>query len=147
MSMSNASETALLELLFKNTAWANVGNAGGLQPSGVAGNLYVALHTADPAEAGDQSTNEISYTGYARVAVARSGAGWTVSGNQVSNAATVQFGEMTAGAGGSATYFSVGLESAGATAILFSGQLTAPRSISNGITPLFNAGALTGTVD
>lgn len=73
MSMSNASETALLELLFKNTAWANVGNAAGLQPSGAAGNLYVALHTADPGEAGSQSTNEVSYTGYARVAIAHDG--------------------------------------------------------------------------
>lgn len=146
MSMSNAAETAFLELLFKNNAWANVGDASGLQPSGTAGSIYVALHTADPGEAGTQATNEISYTGYARLAVARSGAGWTVSGNQVSNAATVQFGECTAGSG-TATHFSVGVAGAGATAILFSGSLTAPRAISEGITPLFNAGSLAGTID
>jgi hypothetical protein len=147
MSMSNASETAFLEMLFKNTAWANVGDASGLQPSATAGSLYVALHTADPGEAGTQATSEVSYTGYARIAVARSGAGWTVSGNQVSNAATVQFGECTAGSS-TATHFSVGVAGGtGATAILFSGQLTAPRAISEGITPLFNAGSLVGTVD
>lgn len=36
MSMSDAAEAAFLDLLFLNTAWANVGNAGGLQPSGAA---------------------------------------------------------------------------------------------------------------
>lgn len=146
MSMSNASETALLELLFKNTAWANVGDASGLQPSASAGSLYVSLHTSDPGEAGTQSTNEISYTGYARVAVARSGSGWTVSGNQVSNAGTITFGECTGGSG-TATHFAVGVATSGSTAILFSGSLSSSRSISSGITPLFNAGALTGTVD
>lgn len=85
MSMSNASETALLNLLFNNTDWANVGDAAGLQNSATAGSFYVALHTGDPGEAGTQATNEATYTGYARVAVARSGAGWTVTGNQVTS--------------------------------------------------------------
>lgn len=146
MSMSNASETNLLNLLFNNTDWANVGDAAGLQNSAAAGSFYVALHTADPGDAGNQSTNEVSYTGYARVAVARTAGGWTVSGNQVSNTATVQFGECTAGSA-TATHFSVGLLTSGAGDILYSGALSASRSISSGITPLFNAGALQGTVD
>ena len=146
MSMSNASETNLLNLLFNNTDWANVGDAAGLQNSTAAGSFYVALHTADPGDAGNQSTNEVSYTGYARVAVARTAGGWTVSGNQVSNTATVQFGECTAGSA-TATHFSVGLLTSGAGDILYSGALSASRSISSGITPLFNAGALQGTID
>lgn len=146
MSMSNASETNLLLLLFNNTDWADVGDAAGLQNSATAGSFYVALHSSDPGDAGDQTTNEVSYTGYARVAVARSAGGWTVSGNQVSNTATVQFGECTAGSA-TATHFSVGLESSGAGDILYSGALSASRSISSGITPLFNASALVGTVD
>ncbi len=146
MSMSNAAETAFLQHYFTNTAHADIGDASGLQPSGTAGSLYVALHTADPGEAGDQTTSEISYTGYARVAVARTSGGFTVAGNAVSNTATVQFGECTAGSG-TASYFSIGLASSGAGQILFSGQLSAPRAISSGITPLFNAGALSGTVD
>ena len=48
MSMSNASESAFLNLLFNNTDWANVGDAAGLQNSAAAGSFYVALHTADP---------------------------------------------------------------------------------------------------
>ena len=146
MSMSNASETNLLNLLFNNTDWANVGDAAGLQNSAAAGSFYVALHTADPGDAGNQSTNEVSYTGYARVAVARTAGGWTVSGNKVSNTATVQFGECTAGSA-TATHFSVGLLTSGAGDILYSGSLSASRSISSGITPLFNAGALQGTID
>ena len=89
MSMSKASETNFLNLLFNNADWANVGDAAGLQNSATAGSFYVALHTADPGDAGTQSTSEASYTGYARVAVARTAGGWTVSGNQVSNIDTV----------------------------------------------------------
>ncbi len=146
MSMSNASESALLNLLFNNTDWANVGDAAGLQNSAAAGSFYVALHTADPTDAGNQTTSEASYTGYARVAVARSAGGWTVSGNQVSNTATVQFGECTAGSA-TVTHFSVGLRASGAGDILYSGALSASRAVSAGITPLFNPATLVGTVD
>jgi len=146
MSLSNASETNLLLLLFNNTAWAGIGNAGGLQPSSVAGSFHVALHSADPGEAGNQGTSEVSYTGYARVAVARSAGGFTVAGDQVSNTATVQFGECTAGSA-TATWFSVGLDPSGAGPILYRGVLDASRAISAGITPLFNPGALAGTAN
>lgn len=146
MSMSNASETNFLNLLFNNADWANVGDAAGLQNSATAGSFYVALHTADPTDAGTQSTSEASYTGYARVAVARTGGGWTVSGNQVSNTATVQFGECTAGSA-TVTHFSVGLLASGAGDILYSGALSASRAVSAGITPLFNPATLVGTVD
>ena len=146
MSMSNTSETKLLQLLFQNDAWELVGDASGLQPSATAGSFYVALHSSDPGEAGDQTTNEVSYTGYARVAVARSAAGWSVSGATVSNVGTVQFGECTAGTA-TASHFSVGTALSGAGSIIYSGSRSASRSISSGITPLFNAGALQGTVD
>lgn len=146
MSMSNTSETALLNLLFNNVDWADIGDAAGLQNSATAGSFYVRLHSADPGDTGTGSTNEISYTGYAPVAVARSAGGWTVSGNQVSNTASVQFGECTAGSA-TAAYFSVCVGSGAGAAIIYSGQLSAPRAISAGITPLFNPGALQGTVD
>jgi hypothetical protein len=61
-AMTTAAANALLLLLFNNTAWAVVGDASGLQPSGAAGNLYLSLHTASPGEGGNQSTNEIAYT-------------------------------------------------------------------------------------
>ena len=79
MSKTNSWENGILELLFKNTNFALVGDATGLRGSSTAGSLYFSLHTADPGETGDQTTNEIAYTDYARVAVARSGAGFTVT--------------------------------------------------------------------
>src|ERR1035438_9604263 len=44
--------------------------------------LWVALHTADPGNAGNQTTSEAAYTGYARIATQRSGTGagsWVIS--------------------------------------------------------------------
>ena len=145
MSMSNSSETALLNLLFRNQAWADIGDASGLQPSATAGNFYVRLLSADPGETGTGDTNEIAYTGYEPVAVAR-GAGFNVSGAVVSNAGTVQFGECTAGTA-TVTHFSVCAGSGAGAVIVYRGALGATRNISAGITPLFNAGALSGTID
>ena len=108
--------------------------------------LYVSLHTADPGEAGSQTTSEAAYTSYARVAVARSGSGFTVSGNSVSNAAAVTFPACT-GSSATCTYFGVGTDSSGAGTLLTSGALTASLAVSTGITPSFAIGQLTNTVD
>ena len=146
MSKSNTFENDILQLIFNNVDIADIGDAGGLQNSATAGSLYVALHTADPGEAGNATTNESAYTSYARVAVARSGAGWTVSGNSATNFALIQFPECT---GGSETITHVSITTAvsGASKILYSGALSASRSVSSGIQPQFAAGALTVTED
>jgi len=146
MSMSNTAEAALLDLLFLNSAWANVGDASGLQPSAADGNFYVSLHTADPGEAGTQTTSEATYTSYARVAVTRDAAGFTRSTSTISNTATVTFPECTGGSN-TITYFAIGTASSGTGSIIVSGALSTSRSISDGITPLFNAGTLAATVD
>lgn len=146
MSMSNTAEAALLAHYFNNAAVANVGDASGLQPSGAAGSFYIALHTGDPGEAGDQSTSEIAYTSYARVAVARSAGGWTVASATVSNTALVQFPQCTGGSG-TATHFSIGTAASGAGSVVLSGALSSSLAISNGIQPQFAPGALTATVD
>lgn len=143
MSKSNACENSLLLLLFNNTDFALIGDAAGLQNSATAGSLYVSLHTADPGEAGDQSTSEIAYTSYARVAVARSGAGWIVTGNSVSPAATISFPAGTGGSG-TATYFGVGTSSSGAGVLLYKGAISPTIVCGNGITPqLTTATAIT----
>lgn len=146
MSASNAFETALLQHILQNAAIANVGDASGLQPSATAGSVYIGLHSADPGEGGAQNTTELSYTGYARVAVARSSAGWDVAGNTASNDAAVDFAECTGGSG-TATHFSIGTDASGAGTLLFSGALSASLAISTGITPSFAVGALTVTAD
>jgi len=144
MSKSNSWENGLLLLLLNNTDFATVGDATGLQGSTTAGSLYVGLHTADPGEAGNQSTSEADYTGYARVAVARSGAGWTVSGNAASNAAAITFGACTGGTN-TITHFSVGTAASGTGVLLYSG--TCSLSVSTGITPEFATGELDITED
>lgn len=146
MSATNAFETALLQLYFNNTDHANIGDAAGLQNSTVAGVFYISLHTADPGEAGAQNTTEVAYTGYARVAVARSGAGFTVSGANCSNAALVVFGACTAGTS-TATHFGIGSDAAGAGNLFFKGPLTASLAISTGITPQFAIGELDVNAD
>jgi hypothetical protein len=138
MSKTNTWESDLLLLVFNNTNVALVGDATGLRGSTTAGSLYVSLHTADPGETGNQSTSEISYTGYARVAVARTGGAWTVTGTaptQVAPVAAITFGAMTAGAGGTVTHFGVGTDASGTGKLLYKGTVTPNIVVSNGVTP------------
>lgn len=125
-------ETDLLRLIFNGTAIADLAENDSTSP---ATNLYVSLHTADPTDAGVQNSSEISYTGYSRVAVARSGAGWTVSGNAVNPAADITFGEMTGGVGGTATHWGVGTSSAGTGYLLYKGAINPNIAVSNGVIP------------
>lgn len=148
MSKTDSWENSVLLLLFNNTNVANVGDATGLRGSTAAGSLYVSLHTADPGETGTQSTNETAYTGYARVAVARTSGGWTVTGNSVSNTAAILFGTCTA-APATVTHFGVGVSSTGATALLYKGAFSSPASlaVNVGVAPNIPAGSLTITED
>lgn len=135
MSKSNTTETNVLKVIFTNTTWAGVGDSTGIVGSTTAGSLFISLCTADPGETGDQTTSEISYTGYARVAVARTTGGWTVSGNSVSPVATIGFAQMTAGAGGTVTFFGVGKSTSGTGELLYSGTVSPNITVSNGVTP------------
>ena len=143
MSKSNAFETAYLQLVFQNSNIANIGDATGLRGSATAGQLFFSLHTADPGEVGTQATSEVSYTGYARVGVARSGAGFTVTDNSVSPAANIDFPACTAGTA-TATHFSVGVASSGAALVLYKGAISPTIAIAAGVTPrLTTATAIT----
>ncbi len=146
MSMTNAAEADLLELIFLNVDFAHIGNINGLRGSTSAGSFYISLHTADPGESGNQTTNEASYTGYARVAVARSGSGFTLTTSTISNTALVQFAQCTGGSN-TLTHFGIGTDLSGSGNLIFKGALTSSLSVSNGIQPQFAAGALTVTVD
>jgi hypothetical protein len=149
MSKSDAFESDLLKLVFQNVGAGLIGDTTGLVPSTGAGSLYISLHSSDPGEAGTQATNEISYTGYARVAVARTSGAWTVSATaptQVTNAALITFGLDTVGSV-TVAYFGVGCLGSAAGKLLYSGQLTANLAISPGITPSFVIGALVVTED
>lgn len=146
MSKGNTFENELLGLLFNNDDIADIGDAAGLQNSATAGSLYIVLHTADPGEAGTAATSEAAYGSYARQAVARSAAGWTVATNTATNFALIQFPECTSGSE-TITYVSITTASSGASMILYSGALSASRAVSTGIQPQFAATALTVTED
>lgn len=130
---------ALLDLIFRNTALANIGDTSGLQPSATPGNLYVSLHTASPTTSGDQSTNECTYTGYSRLAVPRSSPDWTRSGVDISPGSNLTFGSCTAGSE-SATYMGIGTDATGAGHLLYFGPITPTIAISTGITPVLTTG-------
>ena len=138
MSKSNSWETDLLNLLFINANAALIGDATGLRGSTTPGSLFVSLHTADPGEAGDQSTSEVAYTSYARIGVARSGAGFVVTGNSVSPAAAVNFPTGTGGTG-TATHFGIGTASTGTGKLLYKGAITPSIVCGNGIGPQLTA--------
>jgi hypothetical protein len=131
MSKSNAWENDILKILFNATALANVFDNAASSPIT---NLYVSLHTADPGEAGDQTTNECAYTSYARVAVARTTGGWTVTTNSVSPVANIDFPACTGGTE-TATHFGVGRDSSAAGRLFYSGTISPNISISSGVTP------------
>jgi hypothetical protein len=131
MSKSNAFENSLLKLIFNATAIANLADNAASSPLT---NLYVSLHTADPGEAGDQSTSEATYTSYARVAVLRTSGGWTVTNNSVSPVANIDFANCTAGTN-TITYFGVGTAASGAGVLYYSGTVTPSISVSSGVTP------------
>lgn len=144
MSKSDAFEADFLKLIFNAVAIASLADNAASAPLT---NLYVAFHTADPLDAGVQTANEISYTGYARVAVPRTTGAWTVSGTSptvVNPVAPINGPASTGGTGGVITHWSVGTASAGATKILYSGTVSPNITVTSGVTPsLTTATAIT----
>lgn len=131
MSISNATETAILRLIFNATAWANYADNAASSPET---NIAVGLHTADPTDTGNMSSSEIGYTSYGRVSVARTTGGWTESSGTVSPVANVDFPAGTGGSG-TATHFSTGKTGGGTAAILWKGTITPNIVCGNGVTP------------
>lgn len=132
MSKGDVFENDLLKLIFQAVAIADIAEN---DTTGPLTNLYCSLHTADPGEAGNQTTNETAYTGYARVAVARSAGGWTVTGSSVSPAANVDFGACTALPGTPITHAAVGTAASGTGKLLHSGALTPNITMAVGVAP------------
>lgn len=137
----NYNSTDFLKLVFQAVAWANMADNAATSPFT---NLYVSLHTADPGAGGNQSTSEAAYTSYARVAVARTSSGWSISGETISNVGAINFPACTGGSE-TETYFGIGTASSGVGNLLYAAPLTSSLAVSNGITPSFAAGQLTVT--
>ena len=131
MGKSAALDNSLLKLIFNAVGIANLADNTATSP---ATNLYLSLHTADPTASGNQSTNEATYTGYARVPLSRNTSGWTVTGNAVSPASTVSFPPCTGGSN-TISFAGVGLASSGAGTLLYSGTISPNIAVSSGVTP------------
>lgn len=135
MSKGNTFENQLLEHILNNANIADIGDATGLRASSTAGSLYLSLHTADPGEGGDQTTSEIGYTSYARVAVARSGSVWTVTANSAVLASPPAAFPAGTGGSGTATHFGLGTASSGAGKLLYKGAISPNIVCGSGVTP------------
>jgi len=148
MSATNLFEDDLLDLIFTNVAAPNVGDAGGLQPSAGAGSWHISLHTGNVIS--DTSTlqtdNESAYTGYARQAVARSVAGWTVASGTATNDAAITFPISTSGPE-TLTDVGLGFALTGAGVLQIFSTLDADLVVNNGVTPEFAISALAISLD
>lgn len=127
---SDVFENDLLKLIFNATAIATVAQNGTTPIT----SLYVSLHTADPGEAGTQSTAEATYTSYARVGVARTAGGWAVTANQASPVSTITFPQATGGSS-TITHFAIGTAATGTGKVLYFGTLSPSITVTQGITP------------
>jgi hypothetical protein len=140
---TNKFEEAVLKDWFHQTDWTSTMTNTGTS-------LYLALFTADPTEAGS-TANEAAYGDYARVAVARTTAGWTLTtsatgATTIENAADVVFNTCTAGTE-TITHAAIMTGSSVTTAtantdMLIYGDLNSSLAVSSGIQPQFSAGSI-----
>jgi len=135
MSFSNVAEEAVLNQIFIGTPLPWNGNT----------NLYIALHTADPGEAGTAITSEATYGGYARVVLTRA-TDFTVTGNLIQNTNLEQFAQCTSGSN-TITYASIVDSASGAGNVIVRALLNTPIPVSAGIQPQFAANGLSFTLD
>lgn len=131
MGKTNAMETGILQLIFNGTTISNLADNAASAPVTT---FYVSLHTAEPGDGGDQTSSETTYTGYARVAVARTSSGWIVTGNSVSPAATISFPECSSGTA-TITHVGIGTAASGVGVLIYHGAVTPNILVSAGRTP------------
>lgn len=121
----------MLKLFFQAVGIPNIADNASASPLTT---LYASLHTADPGSSGSQTTSEAAYTSYARVGVARTASGWTVTGNVVNPTSAISFPTATGGSE-TETWAAVGTASTGAGEILYRGPLTPSIIVATGVTP------------
>lgn len=108
--------------------------------------LYLSLHTGAVGTGGNQTTNEVTYTGYARVAMARNAGGdWTAAASGATeNNVQRTFGLPTAGSFPiNATHLALGENPSGAGTVIAAGAMSSTLVINLNVQVNFN----TGTID
>lgn len=142
MPKSRDFSNRILGLIFRAEPIPNIADNAGTGPLT---NLWISLHSAPVSVGGDQSNNEITgLGGLTRIAIVRTSLGWAPvsASQQMRNAALAQFGEISSGTA-TATDVAIGTSSGNPSTVLYSGALSASRSLSTGIQPQFAANALT----
>ncbi len=92
MTLSNGAAESIGKAIFHNAITASLPLADLNFTAGSVTSLTIALHTADPGIGGSQSTNEASYTSYARQSVSRTSGNWPfTSPNIFENGVTITF--------------------------------------------------------
>lgn len=144
-SKTTTFENEVLLHFFNNSAIADVGDISGLPAAATPGSLYVRLYTDAITVDDDTVGTECAYTGYVQygVAVARSGAGWTVAADNCSNAAAITFGACTVGTE-TVKFLAIWKTNVGETADerIYWTELDSTLAVSPGITPQFAIGEL-----
>lgn len=145
MSKSNAFEEDIANLIFLAQGITGIAVNPASAPLT---DLWFSLHTADPGEAGDQTTNETSYGGYVRVSVPRSSAGfWTqiiapASPSSSWGCAVYLQNDLAWPAAASGpvtlTHVGIGTASSGAGKLLYKLGINGPPTIDVGMSPVLS---------
>ena len=115
--VSDYLEQKLLNHTFRNTAYSSPGTS-----------IYVALHTANPTDAGTGA--EVSFTNYARIQVTA----WDAPGTSRATQNTNAINFATPGSNGNADVTHIGIWDASTSGnLLFYGALNTAKSIQNGV--------------
>lgn len=136
---SDTWENNILQLILNATAISQYADNAA---SSASTEVWVALHTADPGDTGTLGTNEASYTGYTRIAVARTTGGWVISSGSASPVAAVTFPQATSTSTSTITHASIGVTSATTDGtIIASGTVSPNINISQNVTPSLTTGS------
>lgn len=131
MTVTTATADKILKLYGQATAWSNIADNAATSPNT---NIFLAGHTAAPGVTGNQTTNELAYTSYARVSVARTTGGFAESAAALTLQALTSFPAGTGGSG-TMTHYSYGLSTSGTGTLDFYGTVTPNVVCGSGVTP------------
>lgn len=137
MSKSNTFEADLLSLLLQGVSITDLAVA-----STNISAIQVSLHTGDPGDTGTQGTSEVNYSGYTRIAVTRSTAGFVVSGGSASPVAAITFPEAASTTTMTATHCAFGEATASTGGkIYYSGTISPEINIGLAVQPRLTTGS------
>lgn len=128
---STSFENSVIALIFNRTAISGIADDAASPLT----SFWLSLHSSDPTDDGNQTSNETAYTSYLRQSVSRATGGFTVSGSSARLYANVAFPEATGGTD-TITHFGVGTASSGAGVLLYSGVVSPNIAVSSGVTPV-----------